>query len=293
MTENPPGVSLGSLLRAWADAGEAPPAAIVAGIVHDLSLEVPVTGTTVEEADVDQIFVDAEGLVHAGDWLGLPALGGLLDSALSGNHSGRTGDLMPPQARAGLDRFERWDGDRRDGLEALRCWLRESFGPLPAPEEVARCCIASAPLDPQGATIRPVRIATDITVEPEPLEPPSEVPSVAPTEIGSSDVAENEHEPARAPEGQTAPADESSSDLWELSPDGNGKTERPVVRKAIPRAERPVSVGRAPAARRSARPLSDQRDSILVPADAGSWRSWLLLLFGIGVAVAVYFVLTA
>jgi hypothetical protein len=80
-----------------------------------------------------------------------------------------------------------------------------------------------------------------------------------------------------------------SMDLSDVESSG----ERPVVRKELPsRRERTVSVVSAPAARRSARPLTDRGDSILVPAEGGKARGWILLLIGVAIAVGLYFLLT-
>lgn len=361
---------MGNLLRAWGDAGEAPPAAVVGAIVHDLAEGSQAARRPVPDPDPDAVWIDAEGRAEAEALLTVGALAELLELGLSGVAPGRTGDLMPSAARGGLERFRQWDGAHDDGCAALASWVRTHLGPLPQPEEVARCCRASAPLDPQAATILPTRapvadpelrealseapgaaFTDDAAPLGEPLDdeaadpadpeaeaspepsagsaggsagapveaadgavadasaPDLEVPeavsgdSLEPTTIGSAHPAELgaplSDSPRLAPlpslDVETPPppsAEEAaatgSMDLDEVESSGD----RPVVRKELPsRRERTVSVVSAPAARRSARPLTDRGDSILVPADSGA-RGWVLLLLGVGIAVGLYFLLT-
>lgn len=332
-------VSFGNLLRAWGDAGEAPPASIVASILHDLAEEGASAERPADDVDVDAIWIHTDGRAVSEAPLAVAALAELMDLGLSGVVPGRTGDLMPPAARGGIDRFRAWDGTHEDGCVAFAGWLREHFGPLPGPEEVARCARASAPLDPQAPTMLPTRARSepDLAAEPQPREALSEAPdpapvseapplaaeasdealevpeevssdSHAPTTLGSAhpaDLGEPVSEPllasrAREPlpsmdvETPAPPSEEEatatgSMDLSDVESSG----ERPVVRKELPsRRERTVSVVSAPAARRSARPLTDRGDSILVPAEGGKARGWILLLIGVAIAVGLYFLLT-
>jgi len=306
-------VSLGNLLRAWGDAGEAPPTAIVAGIVHELAAHGTETEPRSDAVDVDAVVIGADGQVTSETAPTVAALAELLDVGLAGCQPGRTGDLMPPGARAGIDRFRGWDGAHEDGCAAVADWLREAFGPLPEPAEIARCARASAPLDPESPTSLPTAAPMpepelrEALSEPpgEPLEIPAEVSSdsLEPTHLGSAHPVELGA--SRVPEAPEAPTPEDAAAIgsMDLSGDVDGATdssdvdsssgERPVVRKELPRREHTVSVVRAPAARRSARPLADRGDSILVPADGGNVRGWLLLLLGVGIAVGLYFLLTA
>lgn len=323
-------VSFGNLLRAWGDAGEAPPAAIVAAIVHDLAERAAAAERPADDVDVDAIWIDGDGRADAESPPTVAALAELMDVGLSGVVPGRTGDLMPPAARGGIDRFRAWDGAHDDGCDAFASWIRQHFGPLPEPEEVARCCRASAPLDPQAPTVLPTRAPSGLEPVPAPepmaepelhealseapepeasdseLEVPEEVSSdsYAPTTLGSAHPAEL-GEPASQPPvtgplpspDVTTPPPPSTDDATATGSmdlaDVESSGERPVVRKELPsRRERTVSVVSAPAARRSARPLTDRGDSILVPAEGSQARGWVLLLLGVAIAVGLYFLLT-
>lgn len=389
----------GSVLRAWGDAGDAPPAAIVAAVMHDLATQSAMEAAWgPSAANPDQVFVDPTGQAYAEPALGLRDLVELMEMSLDGLEPGRTGDLMPPQARGGLERFRDLDdaSDPSDDWDRFRDWLREAFGPLPGPDEVLRCCRASHPLDPQSATLLPGRwdrpdsvgpgrvplermserpsgtssgswrvpsVWPDVSVpsdgEPEedaPVSSPSSDPPV-PTHAEASELPEPEAPASEerlshrfnswfdsAPPAVPSPAEEQRTELdlgapgtdpplpipeaLSEAPDGPEEAEsaptpsayaaagteidrlnrqggvrypesgtddlssRPVVRRELPRAERPVSVHRAPAARRSARPRGEQGDSILVPADGSGLRAWVIILLGAGLGLGLYFFLS-
>lgn len=339
----PVAVSLGSLLRAWGDAGEAPPTAILAAIVHDLALDSVGARWPKTDVDVDAIWIDEDGAVETEAQRSVSALAEIMDLGLSGHSPGRTGDLMPPFARSGIDRFRDWDGTHDDGCEALADWLRRTFGPLPEPSEVSRCARASAPLDPEAPTTLPTRVSypdatprealselprppgvdSSDSVEALEVPPPATSDSTEPTTLGSVHPAElgdeAELDGTRADSGEAfgseapipSPADASSgerrvpsfpdlgtpsaeeaaqSGSMDLSGVDSSSDERPVVRKELPsRREATVSVVSAPAARRSARPLTDRGDSILVPAEGNQIGGWILFLIGVGIAVGLYF----
>jgi len=356
-----PATTLGNLLRAWGDAKEAPPTAILAAIVHDLAVSSVGGRRPALEVDVDGVWIDADGRVGADVDPSVPALAELMELGLSGTSPGRTGDLMPPGAQSALDRFRAWDGSHDDGCEALADWLRQSFGPLPDADEVVRCCRASAPLDPHAPTMRPARRpwpsapprealselpvpppeaedpsvedaapppADDVPLgrddpgtpapsEPEPassdsleIPPPVAADSIEPTTLASAHPVELGTPEVEARESDVNASTASDSSLPEFSvpppvssrdgdsgdlPDADTSSgERPVVRRELPsRREATVSVVSAPAARRSARPLADRGDSILVPAEGSSARGWGLFLLGVVVAVGLYFLLTS
>lgn len=407
MTEATLEVSWGGVLRAWGDAGEAPPAAIVAAVVHDLALQSQSEKILADTLDPDHVHVDGDGLAWARQPGSLLALVDLMEQSLEGIERGRTGDLMPPQARSGLDAFrseaEHPDLPAADHLDRFQDWLRETFGPLPSPDEVLRCCRASVPLDPLAETLLPSRAdllseafrfppremmsepsmdALDEAVEhvarPESAPPPSardDGPAgvgpelaegeetgtedgAAPTHLelnapsmiesappepvsesdadrpelegldesaeppgldGSSDLATRiepaapSMEPLPTPEAVSEPAapaaaqdpaplQAAGTEIERLGREGQireeaasesgdlvDSAERPVVRREFRRGDRPVSVHRAPAARRSARPRGEQGDSILVPADGGTLRGWaLVLVLGSVLGAALY-----
>lgn len=402
----------GSVLRAWGDAGEAPPAAIVASVLHDLADQSAEEGGVERFPDPDAVTIGPEGRARMEPPLTLGGLVELMELSLDGVEPGRTGDLMPPQARSGLERFrdavhEASEDELAFEVERFQGWLRETFGPLPAPDEVLRCCRASHPLDPQAATLLPSRVeglpardrvaprewmsepprasgrspsgfgpaagpfspgpaedgeapshfeslfepavpsspaqpgdfgpfgsaAPAAEVPPEASEPPAT--EIQPASGASEDALPTPEAASEGPaEADDGPADGTpeergllsegpslsdwaisdppnpsayaaagteidrlgreggirlddagSSDGW---PAVDASGERPVVRRELPRPERPVSVHRAPAARRSARPRSEQGDSILIPADGAGLRSWVIVLLGIGVAVGLY-----
>lgn len=313
--------TFGNLLRAWGDAGEAPPSAVVAAILHELAHESADALRPSSSVDVDAVWIDARGQVGAEQPATVRALAELMEVGLSGTHPGRTGDLMPPLARAGVERFLEWDGLHQDGCLAFAGWVREAFGPLAGADEVARCCRASAPLDPEAPTVLPTRSALSDPApreaysalsDPSPREAYSALPDPSPREAYSElpqplevpDDAPDSLEPAPVEPSPTPtevtptpPSGSSSSDELSIPPQAEADAERsagdrPVVRRELPRRDATVSIVSAPAARRSARPLADRGDSILVPADRHHARGWFLLFLGIGLAVGLYFLVT-
>jgi hypothetical protein len=352
-------VPFGRVLRAWSDAGEAPPAAIIAAIVHDLAEQTRhQPGDPSDRADPERVEIRNTGLAWAREPIALSGLVDLMELGLHGLAPGRTGDLMPPSARSGLERFRDWDGGSEDGLLALQSWLRSQFGPLPSESEVILCCRASSPMDPQAPTVPPAnktlktrwREASQVAIQvPEGLRAPRPASS-SPDFTGPPDPRtlkarwrEASQAAIRVPEGLRSPqpapsspdltpppdrrplkerwreaAKNGSSDVLplpvpDLAEDGGSgagsqdlsgsrddhqtvvdyapNEERRVVRKQ-PSRDKPVSLTRAPAARRSAAPQGSSNDSILVPADGGAVPGWWLVVLGIVIGVGAYLALT-
>jgi len=282
-----------SVLRAWSDAGEAPPVGVVAAVVYELA---GLEGDASRTIDAEEVLVDPEGEVTAEATPDLGALVELLDVGLHGLVPGRTGDLMPPRARAGLERFRDWDGDEADGRHALRAWLREEFGPLASAEEVRACCEASSPLDPNLPTIGPrPRTTSSSVISSLRHKPPDSSGSLS--SIPVPDLAEDVTEPPTGEGsmdlGEAVAYEAAGSEIERLGQEGDTRDEnRTVVRHESSR-EHPVSVPRAPAARRSAAPRGQKGDSILMPAEGSSGRLWTWVVLGLALGGAAYALLMA
>ncbi|MEM1024543.1 MAG: hypothetical protein AAGJ19_12730 [Myxococcota bacterium] len=279
-----------SVLRAWSDAGEAPPVSIVAAVIYELANH---ENEDVGKLEAEQIDIGAEGEVQAEVPPDLSSLIELLELGLHGLLPGRTGDLMPPRSRAGLERFRDWDGDEADGRDALRSWLRSELGPLASAEEVRDCVSASSPLDPELPTLapRPRTHSSSVISSLRPRPPPSSsslpsipVPELAeatepPTGEGSMDL------------GEKVAYEAAGTEIERLGTEGDTRDEaRTIVRHESTR-EQPVSIPRAPAARRSAAPRSPKGDSILMPAEGQGGRLWTWIILGLLLGGAAYLLL--
>ncbi|MGF1511006.1 MAG: hypothetical protein ACFB9M_16045 [Myxococcota bacterium] len=338
---------LGNVLRAWSDAGEAPPTAMMAAIVNDLIEQTRSSrGQPRQEVvDPDAVEVGPDGRARAYRPFALEALVDLLELGLKGLLPGRTGDLMPPHARSGLQRLREWDGAEEDGLDAMQGWLRLEFGPLPADAEVLLCCRASSPMDPQANTIPPpakslktrwreashigLRVPASLrqtegesgeyTAPPDPRtlkrrwREASQASFRIPPDLAASEESASS-DPLPVPEldetpegprlgdvnGHALHAAQTSTDSVISNPAASSPGEerdtiveyapmeqRTVVRREVTR-DRPVSLHRAPAARRSAAPRGGSGDSILMPADGSPLQGWLLVVLGVVLGVGAY-----
>ncbi len=277
-----------SVLRAWSDAGEAPPVGVVAAVIHELA---GIEGESRRAIDAEEVVVGPEGEVKAEATPALDALIELLDVGLHGLVSGRTGDLMPPRARAGLERFRDWDGDEADGRQALRGWLREELGPLASAEEVRACCEASSPLDPnlptQGPRPRSTSSSVISSMRPRPPDSSGSLSSIPVPDL-AEDVTEPPAGEGSMDLGEAVAYEAAGSEIERLGKEGETRDEnRTVVRRESSR-EQPVSIPRAPAARRSAAPRGQKGDSILMPAEGSAGRLWTWVVLGLALGGAAY-----
>lgn len=288
-------VSLSSVLNAWSAAGEAPPVAIVASIVDDLAAQSAEVEEPRGRAQAEGIWIGPEGDARADQPLSFHSLVEVLDLGLHGLLPGRTGDLMPAPARSGLETFREWDESAEVGLEALRTWLRASFGPLPSREEVARCCSASAALDPNAVTTRPTAATPRGRMSAfGPAVEAHQGESHGDADAAMDDAVAAYH--AAGSELQRVSSQGSARDSGELpipepiSEAEEDSGERTVVRRES-RRDQPISINRAPAARRSAAPRGKEGDSIFVPSDGSPFPVWAVVLVGLGLGVGAFFLL--
>jgi hypothetical protein len=161
------------------------------------------------------------------------------------------GDSPPPRA---LPLIARIEDEGFVDAESLRIAIRAALG-APAPhDELAR---AFAPPVDLGAAEDAVDFAQ--------LDQPTEIMPSPPSESESEDFEVPILSAIPAP--ITAPPQPA----------------RPVVRHQLPKPN--VRLPAAPAARRSAKPVADPRDSLKIPDDRPHWGAWIFVVLLVVVGV--------
>jgi hypothetical protein len=300
-----------ALIEAWSRNDTSMPVALVVSIFDDLlaqNEELPKYGGTLR---FDDISIDVLGVasMRPGLSASIEGLAQLMVRAL--------GEDAPAHAWSMIARLS--DEPPRD-VEELRMWIRESLG-APAPhDELALALTATLPApspvlgsaeaaldfaemvdEREHATeiIRtrsapPVSASTSAVSSAPPVRenrrdfevpilsavpekapslvpqsvPPESVdvlPTILPTQMPALVPASDPPEAALA-EGTAVPVDN-----------------RPVVRVQVPKSN--VRVTTAPAARRSAKPASDPRDSLRIPDDRPHWGAWVFVIMLVAIGV--------
>lgn len=295
-----------ALVEAWARNDASVPVALVASIFDDLlDSDLPKYGGTLR---FDDVSIDVRGVasMRPGLSASMEGLAQLLMRAL--------GEDAPAHAQPMLARLA--DEAPRDG-EELRMWIREALGApapheevawalsviLPEPERVlgsAETAIDFAELaeERDNATeIMRVRSAPPLavsSVKPAPVLPSMPPPlksSLKPAPAPVEEIPVPSLRPA-APDFEVAilsalpekAADQVATEtvLPTMLPTEMPSEEpvqadsRPVVRVEMPKSNTRVTT--APAARRSAKPALDPRDSLRIPDDRPHWGAWVFVV---------------
>ena len=290
----PDGVTLDRMLEVHADRGDWLPLAVAHSVALDL-LQSTAPDPSERTLDIAEVTIEPSGVARAEGAVGFRGVLPVITLMLGADGSGG----LPPHACGLLALLEELsaEGAEDDGIERLRWALEEELPPPADRGEVAA-------------------LAEELTLPtPEPMDHDSELPTLPPEVsppraarrrrpaaseaephssqgrlLGGSNYTAGAYDTPPSPP-EEAMAQAAGSLVTGLAREGSarGTPERPVVRHEVPRTDPPVSVDRAPAARRSAQAAIHGDDSILGPGEDRGWWVWLIVLAGVAGAVYLLF----
>ena len=253
--------TLGTLVRAWNDRGEALPVAVVVSVFDDL-LETDGEARSAERPDLDDVVIDDRGVAHLGAPTSLDGLAPLLARALGTGQP--ADDAVPAQARSLVERLASDDPiDRPADAEQLRRWLRDTLG-APAPREEVLACLESATGDlprmdvPEASLSREPGHATELdAAEPDVAEAEAPIPPAVAEDSAEEELSEA---PTLLPAPTLLAPGETALPVPELADD---QTETPTLLPAPSDAVAPVPVVVAVDA------VVASADAVMIGADGG------------------------
>lgn len=255
------GLSFAALVDAWARVGASVPVAIVGSIFDDvlgdpLALSLPREGGALKFEDV---VIDPNGvarLLHA-ERASVESIAVLVVRAL--------GEDAPLAALPVLSKFSAIGA--RDA-EELRVWVREAIEAVATHDEVASaissCSFPPDSIDIPAITDAPLGTASAALDFMDPRDQPTEIIRARSPSLPSFPIFSKPEEP-EIPILSAIPA-----------PALPVPDDRPVIRHVLHQPS--VRVNSAPAARRSAKPVADPRDSLKIPSDRPHWGAWLFVI---------------